>query len=204
MFSFIQFWHYSTKCSQTSRNSDPLSTTTIWVLIRALKFYSTSLKKPPATLSVFLGGGGALSSLYVFRVLNYHLISNFFIHSNKKYLTVVKMFIFLALISRYLFIQFHIFLISSIRQNILIFPDIWSIMNSYGKFKSFFMTPSALKLIDGKNVGWYSQNFLRKFLKISVTLGLNIFRFLRLKVVFQSKYHKRLILLSLYVVNTYF
>jgi hypothetical protein len=34
----------------------------------------------------------------------------------------------------------------------------------------------------------YSQNFLRKFVKISVTLGLNIISFLRLKELFKSKY----------------
>ncbi len=33
-----------------------------------------------------------------------------------------------------------------------------------------------------------SQNFSRKFIKISVTLGLNILSFLRLKVLFKSKY----------------
>ncbi len=42
--------------------------------------------------------------------------------------------------------------------------------------------------------GGYSQNFLRKFVKISITLGLNILSFLRLKVLFWSNYHSRLIL----------
>jgi hypothetical protein len=36
---------------------------------------------------------------------------------------------------------------------------------------------------------WISQNFLRKFVKISVTLGLSILSFLILKVLFYSKYH---------------
>ncbi len=35
-----------------------------------------------------------------------------------------------------------------------------------------------------KDQGWCSQNFLRKFVKITVTLGLNILSFLRLKVFF--------------------
>ncbi len=38
------------------------------------------------------------------------------------------------------------------------------------------------------NQGGYSQNFLRKFVKFFVTLGLNILGFLRLNVLFQSKY----------------
>ncbi len=33
-----------------------------------------------------------------------------------------------------------------------------------------------------RDQGGYSQNFLRKFVKISVTLGLNILRFYRSKV----------------------
>ncbi len=38
------------------------------------------------------------------------------------------------------------------------------------------------------NEGGYSQNFLHKFVKIAVTLGLNILRFYQSKVFFQSKY----------------
>jgi hypothetical protein len=39
-----------------------------------------------------------------------------------------------------------------------------------------------------KVLGGYSQNFLRKFVKIAVTLGFNSLRFYRSKVFFQSKY----------------
>jgi hypothetical protein len=35
-----------------------------------------------------------------------------------------------------------------------------------------------------ENLGGYSQNFLRKFLKISVTLGLNILNFFKTKSAF--------------------
>jgi hypothetical protein len=38
--------------------------------------------------------------------------------------------------------------------------------------------------------GWYSQNFLRKFVKIAVTLGLNILRFYRPKVFFKANISK--------------
>ncbi len=36
-------------------------------------------------------------------------------------------------------------------------------------------------------MGGYSQNFLRKFVKIDVTLGLNILRFYRSKVFFSKQ-----------------
>jgi hypothetical protein len=41
-----------------------------------------------------------------------------------------------------------------------------------------------------KRLGGYSQNFLSKFLKISVTLGLNILSFYRPKVFFKANISK--------------
>ncbi len=41
-----------------------------------------------------------------------------------------------------------------------------------------------------EHLGGYSQNFLRKFVKISLTLGLYILSFLRLKVLFKANISK--------------